>query len=196
MTVYSTWPAWAARLLLLLGVGANSRGGFKHHVHLRISFTWGRPAMTAAIFSGRWLTAWPEAKITMPPRLRNSSAHFYPTALPVATAEPAPAQFSRSSENPAGTANGAVPAFGGRHDHDAGAVRPYHHSPIPAICGDAAQATGLAIAWHSLQVYQHEAWAALLMAIARALSAPSRYWPSVCIMVLACLVRELALPMI
>lgn len=58
------------------------------------------------------------------------------------------------------------------------------------------QITGFAIAWADIQVYQHEVWAALLMALALALYRPHRYVPSVCLAVMACLVRELALPFI
>jgi hypothetical protein len=58
------------------------------------------------------------------------------------------------------------------------------------------QVTGFAIAWHRIQVYQHEVWAALLIALSLALYRPRRYLISVCIAVLACLVRELALPFI
>ena len=55
-------------------------------------------------------------------------------------------------------------------------------------------ATGLSIVGVSDSVYWHEVWAALLMAVSLLSYRASRWWPSVLLGLLACLIREIATP--
>jgi len=55
-------------------------------------------------------------------------------------------------------------------------------------------ATGLSIVGVSGSVYWHEVWAALLMAVSLLSYRAARWWPSVLLGLLACLIREIATP--
>jgi hypothetical protein len=66
---------------------------------------------------------------------------------------------------------------------------------FPARIGILAVAvTGLSVAGALDAVYWHEVWAALLIAISLLSYQPARWWPAVLCGLLACLIRELALP--
>ena len=60
------------------------------------------------------------------------------------------------------------------------------------IASIAALATGLAIVGVKDGVYWHEVWAALLMALSLLIYRADRWWPSVLLGLLACLIREIA----
>ena len=60
------------------------------------------------------------------------------------------------------------------------------------IASIAAVTTGLSIIGLKDAVYWHEVWAALLMALSLLIYRADRWWPSVLLGVLACLIREIA----
>jgi len=67
-------------------------------------------------------------------------------------------------------------------------------SAVERVTFIAAASTGLGFIAARDAVYSHEVWASLLLALSLLLYRGSRWWPSIVIAVLACLVRELALP--
>lgn len=58
----------------------------------------------------------------------------------------------------------------------------------------AVAVTGLSVAGATDAVYWHEVWAALLMALSLLSYRPARWWPAVLCGLLACLIREIAVP--
>lgn len=67
-------------------------------------------------------------------------------------------------------------------------------SPVMRVTTLVAAITGLSIAGMTDAVYLYEVWAALLIAASLLFYRRARWWPSVALGLLACLIREIALP--
>jgi hypothetical protein len=190
LTIYARWPRWAARLVLALGVALIVIAAIPreqpHLDHL------GPPGYDDRYFQRTVADRVAKGGNYYAVAAAEQRAHGYPTAPPMAFREPAltwglallKTQFWRRTALLLLLAAATVAM---REALDRTSIPKMWRFPA-TLC----QISGFAIAWHSLQVYQHEVWAALLMALSLALYRPQRYWPAICIAVLACLVRELA----
>jgi hypothetical protein len=193
MTVYSTWPAWASRLLLLLGgiliVAAALARGPSHVVHL------GPPNYDDRYFQRTLVERVANGENYYAAAAAQQRADSYPTAPATVFREPTLtwflAQLSPVLRRTVLLLLVLAATIAMRERLDL--------TTLPKslrLWAMLLQFTGFAIGLNSLQVYQHEVWAALLMALSLALYRQDRYWPSVALAVCACFVRELALPFI
>ncbi len=194
MTNFVRWPKWAARLLLAAGlllvtVAALPRQA-PHLVHLgplNYDDRYFQRAVVDRVARGEdYYTA----------AAAEQRANFYPTTPPQVFREPYLTWFLAMLQiqvvrRAALLILLAVATIAMRKALDRTSIPPVLRLPVAL-----AQLTGFAIAWHGLQVYQHEVWAALLMALSLAVYRPDRYGLSVLLALAACLIRELSLPFI
>lgn len=194
MTYFSRWPRWAAWALLLL-IAALTAVEALPHVSSRLVHL-GPPGYDDRYF--QWSVADRVAKGDnyYVAAVTEQRANSYPTSPPQVFREPALTWWLAVLQTQP-IRRGALifllvlATIAMREALDSTTIPKPMRLPATLM-----QVTGFAIAWHRIQVYQHEVWAALLIALSLALYRPHRYLISVCIAVLACLVRELALPFI
>jgi hypothetical protein len=194
MTRYAAWPGWAAWFVLLLGLALVIESAIPHArphiVHM------GPANYDDRYFQQEVVEHVAEGKSYYAAAAAAQRAHFYPTTPAAAFREPTLTWWLvllryEPVRRAALVLLLGIATIAMRERLDLTTIPKRWRLPAMLL-----QASGFAIAWYSLHVYQHEVWAALLIAISLALYRPGRYWPSVCIALLACLVRELALPLI
>jgi hypothetical protein len=193
-TRYSAWPAWAARTLLLIGLALVIASAIPHErphlVHMgpaNYDDRYFQQELVNRVAAGeKYYSIVAEAQ----------RAHFYPTSPAATIRQPAMTWMLALLPSELGRRIAfllllAAATIAMRERLNDTTIPKGWRFPATLL-----QISGFAIAWYSLHVYQHEIWAALLIAISLGLYRPNRYWSSAFFALLACLIRELALPFI